>query len=228
MKKSRCQHSMVAVGNSLFCLGGSNTQTRVKVKFKQDSTPQVNSSVEEYNIAAQRWFLAGDLLHPVCSAASAVCGEQILVFGGSGKDFQAMNYVQCFHSRLKQSSVISNLPYVSRRLIATTIGETVYITSKEQDGSSILKLTSDFGFEDAGFEIPTDQGVLGISHHDRQFVILIESAETHGVLSSMIKVNLRSSKSEVIQMNGNSAPKVYHASHRCYMDKKFLYHTYFH
>lgn len=229
LKKARCQHSMVAVGSSLFCLGGSNLLCRElkSALFKTGKPPQVTGAIEEYHVGSKRWKVVAELTFPVFSAAATVSGEQILIFGGLGKDFLPTSCVQCFHVRLKECTVISNLPKPFRRLIATKIDDNIYVTSNEDDESSVFKLTPDFGFTDAGFDIPTENGILGITHYDRHFVVLTGSPEDSNCLGNIVKVNLKNSKPEILEVNGVSGPKGVHASYRCFIDKRFLYHTYF-
>ncbi|XP_053380533.1 kelch-like protein 24 isoform X2 [Mercenaria mercenaria] len=219
LKKGRSHHCMVSVGNALYCLGGNN------VRLPKSS--QVMGSIEEFYIPGQRWRTVGELSNPVCSAAAAVCGEQILVFGGTNIDGKQVSFVQCFHSRTKESTVISNLPYIAKRLLSVTIGEEIYIMSVSEDGHSILKLTSDLGFTDAGFEIPTDQNLLGTSHHDECMIVLTENPKANGNPRNIVQVDLETSQTKVFPVKGNGCPKPVHGCHRSYIDKRFLYHTYF-
>ncbi|XP_052789258.1 kelch-like protein 24 isoform X2 [Mya arenaria] len=217
LKKVRVQHTMNAVSSSLYCIGGRHP------KFQQ-----VNGSIEEYNILGQRWRTVGELNHPVYSTTSTVCGEQILLFGGIGKDNKPMNYVQCFHTRTKDSSVISTLPYLCKRIITTTMGDEVFITSIDEDDSSlVLKLTSEFGFTDAGIELPVDSKILAITHSEGQLVVVTENEKCKGYLGDIVRVNVKNSKSVPLEMQGTNCPRPVHACHRLYVDNRFLYHTYF-
>lgn len=227
MKKSRCHHCMVAVGNSLFSLGGTDVvSVHSKSQFRSNKSVQL-SSIEEYSISGQRWKFTCDLVHPVHRATAAVSGERILIIGGIGNDHMPRNWVQCFHTRLKESSVISNLPFMSFSLIATTIRDSVFVTCLDADGSVAVRLTPDFGFTSVEFDIPSELEILGISHHDGQFLVLTVSSESPGCLGNIMKINLKTSKTEVLEMKGNSAPKLIFGTHRCNIDKKYLYHTYF-
>ena len=219
LKKARCFHSMVAVGNSLYCLGGKNT--------KLPKANQVMGHIEEFYIPGTRWRTIGELPTPVHSTASAVKGEEIFIFGGILADDSPTNIVQHFHTRLKSSSVISHLPYISSKLLATTIGKTVFITTLDTEGNGALKLTTDIGFEDPGFELPTDKHLLGVAHYSEHLIFLEESSTCKGHLGRMIKFNPTTAKSEVYSLKGNASPKPVNACHRLFVDKRFLYHTYF-
>lgn len=220
LKKGRCQHCMVAIGNSLFCIGGNN------VKLPKSS--QIMGSIEEFYIPGQRWKTVGELTNPVHSASAAVSGEQILIFGGTTKECKQLNSVQCFHVRTKESTVISNLPYIPKRMLSMTIGAEIYIISISEDGHNILKLTEEFGFIDAGFEITTNQNLLGASHHDGCLIVLTEHPNTKsGNLRKIVRINLGTSKAEVLPVKGSVCPKPVQGCHRSYIDKRYLYHTYF-
>ncbi|WAR30481.1 KELC-like protein, partial [Mya arenaria] len=58
---------------------------------------------------------------------------------------------------------------MNARIITTTMGDEVFITSIDEDDSSlVLKLTSEFGFTDAGIELPVDSKILAITHSEGQ------------------------------------------------------------
>lgn len=219
LKKGRCQHSMVALGNAVYCLGGNNTRL--------PKNNQTMGSIEEYHIPSQKWKTVGEFTHPVHSAAAAVCGEQILLFGGTGKDGEPVSWVQCFHTRMKETSVVSNLPYIPRRLFTAMLGEDIYILSENEDGNNVLKLTPEFGFTDAGFDIPAEGNILGTSQHDENLLMLMENPNADGRRTQIVKIILKNSQIESLSPKGNGCPKPIHACNRCYVDKRFLYHTYF-
>ncbi|XP_052249243.1 kelch-like protein 17 isoform X2 [Dreissena polymorpha] len=214
LRKMRTHHTMVALGNALYCIGG----------LRQDGPI---GSIEEYSIPGHRWLPVGELVHPVHSATSAVSGEQVLVFGGIGKHGHEISHVQAYHVRHKEPTVISQLPFISKQFHALTIGKDIFVLSLEREKEHVLKLTSDFGFVDAGFDISLDKKVLGVTHHDNYLMILTEDELTEGYLGDVIKVNTKTSQVEALVMEGKPTPKPFHACHRLYVDKKFLYHTYF-
>lgn len=219
LKKGRCHHSMVAVGHSLYCLAGKNT--------KLQKPNQCMGHVEEFYIPGNRWRTVGELPTPVHSCVSAVIGEDIFVFGGITNEDAPTNVVQHFQTRLKNSCIISHLPYTSPRLFTTTMGSTIYITTVDSQGNGILRMTSDLGFEDPGFELPSVKRLLGITHHNEKFVCLDESVERPNHLGRVIKLNLATNKLEEYCWKGDPGPKPIHACQRSFVDKRFLYHTYF-
>lgn len=219
LKKGRCQHSMVSVGNALFCLGGNN--------IRLPTNSQTMGTIEEYQIGEQRWKTVAEFTHPVHSSAAAVSGEQILVFGGIGKDGEPVSWVQCFHTRTKETTVVSNLPYIPKRILSVTIGDDIYVLSENEDGNNSLKLTTEFGFTDAGFEIPVEGNILGVSHHDESVLVLTARSEGSNRFWDIVKINSENSNPEILRPKSGSCPKPVLACNRCYVDKRFLYHTYF-
>ena len=210
---------MVSVGNSLFCLGGINARL--------PKPSQVMGSIEEYNISGHKWRTVGELTHPVCSATVAVSGEQILVFGGCNKDRKHVGFVQCFHSRTKESTMISNMPNIPKRLMAMTVGQNIYVIALNEDEQTVLKLTPDFGFVDAGIEVSGYPNFLGASHFDGNLLVLTENPDKKGRLRNIIQVDLKTSKAQALPVTGSGFPKAVHGCYRSYVDKRFLYHTYY-
>lgn len=219
LKKGRCNHAMVAVGNSLYCLAGKNT--------KLQKANQIMGHIEEFYIPGNRWRTVGELPTPVHSCTSAVIGEEIFIFGGITSEDAPTNVVQQFQTRLKNSSIISHLPYISSKLLATTMGSTVYITTVNSEGNGILRMTSDLGFEDPGFELPAVKHLLGITHHNEHFICLDEFPDHPNHLGRVIKINRTTAKAEEYSWKGEPGPKPIHACQRSFVDKRFLYHTYF-
>lgn len=219
LKKGRCNHAMVAVGNSLYCLAGKNT--------KLQKANQTMGHIEEFYIPGNRWRTVGELPTPVHSCTSAVIGEQIFIFGGITGDDASTNVVQHFQTRLKNSSIISHLPYIASKLLAVTMGSTIFITTINSEGNEILRMTSEFGFEDPGFELPAVQRLLGITHHNESLVCLDEFPDRPNHLGRVIKINPETSKKDEYSWKGDPGPKPMHACLRSFIDKRFLYHTYF-
>ncbi|XP_052225452.1 kelch-like protein 29 isoform X2 [Dreissena polymorpha] len=211
LRKMRTHHTMVSLGNALYCIGSLRQYRPI-------------DSIEEYSILGHRWLPVGELVY---SATSAVSGEQVLVFGGIGKHGHKISNVQDYHVRHKEPTVISQLPFISKQFHALTIGKDICLLSLEREKEHVLKLTSDFGFVDAGFYFSLDKKVLGVAHHENNSMILTEDESTKGYLGDVIKVNTKASQVESLAMGGKPTPKPFHACHRLYVDKKFLYHTYF-
>jgi hypothetical protein len=128
---------------------------------------------------------------------------------------------------MKESTVISNMPNIPKRLSSITIGQDIFVISLNEDEQTILKLTPDFGFMDAGLEISGDPNFLGVSHYDGSLLVLIENPEKRGCLKQIIQVDLETSQPKVLPIKGNGYPKAVHGCYRSYVDKRFLYHTYY-
>lgn len=219
LKKGRFSHSMVAVGNSLFCLAGRNT--------KLPKGNQIMGHIEEFYIPGSRWRTVGELPTPVHSCVTAVKGEEVFVFGGITGDETPTNVVQHFQTRLKSSCIISHLPYVSTKLLTTTMSSTVYIVTVDSQGNGILEMTPKLGFEDPGFELPGVPHLLGVTHFNEHIICLDGNPERPRHLGRVLKVNRENSKVEEYTWKGDPGPRPIHACMRSFVDKRFLYHTYF-
>ena len=181
-------------------------------------------------ILGQKWRNIGELPHPVYDAASVVCGERILTFGGKDTDDKDTNYVQSYHTRTQDSCSISTLPYPCKKIITTKLSEDIYVTAIESGESKhIFKLTSDFGLTDAGFEFSGNDNILGMSHSEGNLVALTENPEYPKHAGSVMKVNPETSNTNELKIPNTCGlfSKPVHVVHRLFVDKRFLYHTYF-
>ena len=101
--RSRRRHAMVAVGGSIYILGGyDDNQT--------DETARTLSEIEEYDINARNWKRSGNLSMAVRSMTAAVSKEKILVFGGILPDDKETDAIQAFDTRLLTSYLLTGMP----------------------------------------------------------------------------------------------------------------------
>ena len=210
---------MVGIGNSLFCIGGKN--------MRLPGNMQVLGLIEEYYIPGQRWMSVGELAIPVHSATAAASGENILVFGGASKDGQRIHTVQCFHVRTREATVISHTPLAGNPVYCTKIDDMIFVTLIDENTNLVMKMNSSMGFEDVDFEVPAGGNPLAVIQHYGDMLFVMEHDKGHRQIGSINKVSLRSSVTETLSMKGVLCQKPIHSCRRTFVDKRFLYHTYF-
>ncbi|XP_045195642.2 kelch-like protein 6 isoform X1 [Mercenaria mercenaria] len=133
MIQGRRRHAMVAVGESLFVLGGyDDNQT-------EESNRTLND-IGEYAITSRTWSKCGELNTPVRSTTAAVSKEKIFIFGGLLADEKETNIVQCFDTRLKTCTRVDNLPYACKLSRAVVCDKRVFIVCTD---GNVLGLTED-------------------------------------------------------------------------------------
>ena len=154
----RRRHSMVAVGNSLYVLGGYD-----------DDEPEERfstlMSVEKYDVNTGSWEDCGYLRLPVRSASAAVLGVKIYVFGGIDGDGCKVSAVQCFDTRQKICTQISDLPNNNCGMSSAVVcNRTVFVICLN---GNILKMEEDEvteqifcipNFRRCGFGVAQDKG----------------------------------------------------------------------
>ncbi|XP_062603562.1 kelch-like protein 24 [Saccostrea cucullata] len=106
MLLGRRRHSMEAVGDSVYVLGGFDDTNEEEF--------QTILAIEKFKLSTGEWEDCGYLSTPVRSASSAVDREKIFLFGGvTGENFDT-KIVQCFDTRRNTCSVVSQLPVFCR------------------------------------------------------------------------------------------------------------------
>ncbi|XP_041363937.1 kelch-like protein 24 [Gigantopelta aegis] len=115
----RRRHSMVAVEDSLYVLGGYNDTLT-----EDDKTL---ASIEEFNITMGQWQLAGYLTMPIRSASASVIKGNVFVFGGITMNDAEVQSVQCFNIRNRTTTVVCNLPFSSGLTSSVVLNREVYI-----------------------------------------------------------------------------------------------------
>jgi hypothetical protein len=106
MLLGRRRHSMEAVGESVYVLGGYDDGN--------EEGFQTILALEKFKLSSGEWEDCGYLSTPVRSASSAVDREKIFLFGGvTGENFDT-KIVQCFDTRRNVCTIISQLPVFCR------------------------------------------------------------------------------------------------------------------
>ena len=166
----RRRHSMVAVEDSLYVLGGYNDTLTDGEKTL--------ASIEEFNITMGQWQLAGYLTMPIRSASASVVKGDVFVYGGITMNDAEIQSIQCFNIRSRTTTVVSNLPFSSGLMSSVVLNREVYvivpdgkILSYSQDAGIAYKTTLP-NFHRCGY---------GIVQHEGKVFILggIGSNKTH-------------------------------------------------
>lgn len=131
--QGRRRHAMVAVGESLFILGGYDDN------LKEESSRTL-SDISEYSISSRTWASIGSLTTAVRSMTAAVSKEKVFVFGGLLADEKETNVVQYFDTRLRTCSRVEDLPYACKLSRAVVCDKRVFIVCTD---GNILALTDD-------------------------------------------------------------------------------------
>ena len=154
----RRRHCMVAVGHSLYVLGGYD-----------DDEPEERfstlMSVEKYDVYSGSWEDCGYLRLPVRSASAAVLGVKIYIFGGIDGDGCKVSAIQCFDTRQKTCTQISHIPNnncgMSSAVVCNRTIFVIFLTG------NILKIEEDENTEEifciqnfrrCGFGVVQDKG----------------------------------------------------------------------
>lgn len=119
MIQGRYRHSMVAVKDSVFCLGGYYFGTL--------------RGIEEFDIGSNSWQTVGELKHAVDAMSASVSGCKIFLFGGWLGFAEETNTIQCFDTITQTCSVIGNLPSPCKDSRAITFSKNTYIVTAEGD-----------------------------------------------------------------------------------------------
>lgn len=120
MTVGRFFHSMVSISNSIFSLGG-----------RDSNNDGVLQSVEEYDYLTEEWKDAGQLAIGVSAMAVFISKDQIFTFGGHAhaSAFKADSLIQVFNIKSKTSCVIATLPETIEYSSALAFDEHIIIVS---------------------------------------------------------------------------------------------------
>ena len=140
----RYRHSMVAVKESLFVLGGYNFGTL--------------NSVEEYDIRSECWKQVGTLEQSVDATSASAVGDNIYLFGGWLGFAEETAAIQCFNTRTYDCTKISLLPKPCKFTEAVVVGDSIkilyssgeLITFSAKDGHKITHVIRDFSRKNFG------------------------------------------------------------------------------
>ncbi|XP_041369635.1 kelch-like protein 24 [Gigantopelta aegis] len=139
MAQGRSRHGMVAVRDSVYVLGGYNRNLPVGNK--------VMSSIEKYSINTGKWSMAGDLPIPVEMVSASVIGEKIFTFGGAQRNNRNTPAIQCFDTRIGQSSHFTDLPFACRLTRTVVCDSAVFVITTDGD---VIEFSEDGGCRTIG------------------------------------------------------------------------------
>lgn len=117
MTEGRVRHSMAAVGDSLYAIGGY-------------SATKILDGIEEYSIPQNKWTHAGRLAVGVCLTATAVCGQKIFVLGGVIDEQVSTAMIQCYDTRTKAVTTVGNLPFKCALHSSVACDQETYIVNR--------------------------------------------------------------------------------------------------
>lgn len=115
MVQGRYRHTMVAVKDSVFCVGGYYFGTL--------------KSIEEFDIGTNSWQPVGELKHAVDAMSASVSGSKIFLFGGWLGFAEETNIIQCFDTITQTCFVVGNLPSPCKDSRAITFNKKTYIVT---------------------------------------------------------------------------------------------------
>ena len=210
MTQGRRRHAMVAVGESLFVLGGYDDN-------KQDEAARTLNDISEYNIGARTWATYGELHTPVRSMAAAVSKEKIFVFGGLLADEKETNIVQYFDTRLRTCVRVDDLPYPCKMSRAVVCDKRVFIVCTD---GNILQLSDDNACVRVAKIRHFNRRRFGAIHHRGN--ILVTGGECgSSIHRDIFTFNPDTEKSETLAKK-NVPSRANFASLKLILHKKFL------
>ena len=162
MLQGRRRHAMVAVGESLYVLGGYDDNQKSELS-------RTLSNIEEFSISSRTWSSVGDLITPVRSMTAAVSKEKIFIFGGNMSDEKETNIVQCFDTRLHTCTRVDDLPYACKLSRAVVCDKRVYIVCTD---GNVLALTDDVVCKRVAKIRDFNRRRFGAIHHKGNILIL--------------------------------------------------------
>lgn len=160
MLLGRRRHAMVAVGDSVYVIGGYDDD--------DDTSFRTLMSIEQFRISTGSWEDAGYLSIPVRSMSVAVYRQKIYIFGGVKSTDCDTKIVQCFDTHEKVCTVIHELPVFCRLSVALSYRHQIFIVCPNGD---VIRFTSDRkadivgtipGFERSNFGAILKSGVIYI------------------------------------------------------------------
>ena len=162
MLQGRRRHAMVAVGESLFVIGGYDDN-------QKEESERTLSDIGEYGISSRVWSSVGELITPVRSMTAAVSKEKIFIFGGNLSDEKETNIVQCFETRLRTCTRVDDLPYACKLSRAVVCDKRVFIVCTD---GNVLALTDDVVCKRVAKIRDFNRRRFGAIHHRGNILIL--------------------------------------------------------
>ncbi|XP_056019692.1 kelch-like protein 24 [Ostrea edulis] len=150
----RYRHSMVAVRDSLYVLGGYNFGTL--------------SSIERYDMETEKWESVGELNYGVDKCSAAVMDKKVFILGSCSSFAAKTAGIQCFDTRTGTCTLIANLPTSPKFTNAVKFDDTVHVVcdngdiisfSGKEEHHTLRKIK---GFSKRDFGLFMDHGSLCI------------------------------------------------------------------
>ncbi|XP_045207782.2 kelch-like protein 24 [Mercenaria mercenaria] len=123
MINGRYQHAMVAVGDSIYVVGGEGSS-----KIKE---------IDEYQVNNGSWESSGELMEDISYANATAVGQTILIFGGNNTDNKYSESVQIYDTYSKQVTHMKSITLPGVGCHTVTCDSTVYVISADGHVSSI-------------------------------------------------------------------------------------------
>ncbi|XP_076093860.1 kelch-like protein 35 isoform X1 [Mytilus galloprovincialis] len=208
--QGRRRHSMVALGGSIYVLGGYDDN------IKEESSKTL-SSVEEYDINQRTWKKAGHLPKAVRSMSSTVSKEKIFVFGGILSDDKETKAIQYFDTRLQSGCIVANLPSPCKLSRAIVSDKNMHVVCTDgsvicvpEDGSCRIVTT-----------IPNFQRRRFCAIHHKGNVLILGGESGNSIHQNIISVDL---STKHIDQNRTTVipPRANFAGLKIVMQKKFF------
>jgi hypothetical protein len=115
MINGRYQHAMVAVGDSIYVLGGEGN-TKI-------------TEIDEYQVNNGLWECSGKLAEEISYANAAVTGQKILIYGGNSTHSEYSDSVQSFDTYNKQVTIVTSITLPGLGCHSVTCDSNVYVIS---------------------------------------------------------------------------------------------------
>lgn len=210
MIQGRRRHAMVAVGESLFVIGGYDDN-------QKEESNRTLSDIGEYAITSRTWSQCGELVTAVRSMTAAVCKEKIFIFGGLLADEKETDIVQCFDTRLKACTRVDDLPYACKLSRAVVCDKRVFIVCTD---GNILGLTDDGACKSVARIRNFNRRRFGAIHHKGNILIMGGECGT-AVYRDIFTFNPDTEKSSTIARK-NVPSRANFAGLKLILHKKFL------
>ncbi|XP_041368123.1 kelch-like protein 24 [Gigantopelta aegis] len=194
MAQGRRRHAMVAVGESLFVIGGYDDKTNDELK-------RTLIDIEEYNISTSCWYTVGTLVKPVRSMSSAVSKEKILIFGGLLRGEHETAAIQSYDTRTQSCTIVGDLPLCCKLTRSVTFDKRILIFCTD---GTVIEVTTDLKFRVFAKIANFTRRRFGVIVHD-QMVLILGGESGEKVLRDILMFNPES-KTVVSHTNLQMAP----------------------
>ncbi|XP_069119412.1 kelch-like protein 24 [Argopecten irradians] len=162
LNQGRRRHAMVAVGGSIYVIGGFDDNVK-------EESQRTLSSIDEYNIQTRSWSSVGKLQVAVRSMTAAVSKEKILVFGGILSDDKETDAVQCFDTRLGVSSFLSGMPSKCKMAKAIVLEKQLFVVCTD---GSIVEMADDGKCRTIETLSYFNRRRFGLVHHNGSILVI--------------------------------------------------------